>query len=290
MITANNANTTLLGRMRNDTAYADVDLVFEGGAVLTAHAVVLASTSDYFKETLTENWRANALESFEVVGKMGPRSSSRKVTLVLDYLYLGAADIPPSLASSVIVFANEIMVFSLVQKCVDILAKEDNLSVENALAFYFLSDRIHAVESKKSLGLSKMLQNLPLSLESGREENPDCLVQSCQHTDGDISLETNLPEDFQFGVASNLIEPLLPVVELFKISEAQSSLIDPFQVLLPEPLRRVLKFHLKGRTRSGGKRWKAPHPRLLDSVQAVKQQIPIPLSNEGGFPAFALLE
>ncbi|KAI8842700.1 hypothetical protein BJ741DRAFT_574446 [Chytriomyces cf. hyalinus JEL632] len=87
--------------------------------------------------------------------------------IVLDYLYLGDVEIPTSLASSVIVFANEVMVFSLVNICADILANGDNLSAENALSFYFL--RIQAIEKRKAFGLSKMLQNLPLSQESGRD-------------------------------------------------------------------------------------------------------------------------
>ncbi|KAI8827307.1 hypothetical protein BJ741DRAFT_714452 [Chytriomyces cf. hyalinus JEL632] len=172
----NKACRTLLRLIRNDTTHADVDLVFEGGAVLTAHAVVLASTSEYYKEALSAKWTANAFGSLEVADKKRPKSNTRKITtnvsvetdnIVLDFLYLGDVEVPPSLASNVIVFANEIMVFSPVQICGDIVAKEENLFVENALAFYFLCDRMHAISDRKSIGLRKLLQNLPLSLESG---------------------------------------------------------------------------------------------------------------------------
>ncbi|KAJ3243717.1 hypothetical protein HDU78_011855 [Chytriomyces hyalinus] len=195
METRNKESSSLLGLIRKDTAYADVDLVFKDGAVLTAHAVVLASTSDYYKEALSEKWTAKAVQVLEVAEdeadspvvhisekRQLPRESgSKKITLhypdvdaetakiVLDCMYLGDVEIPLSLASSVIVFANEIMVFSLVQKCAGILVEENNLSVENALAFYFLCDRIQVIENKKSIGLNKMLHDLPLSLESGRE-------------------------------------------------------------------------------------------------------------------------
>ncbi|KAJ3239181.1 hypothetical protein HDU78_003024 [Chytriomyces hyalinus] len=263
METTSTACSTLLGLIRKDTAYADVDLVFEGGAVLTAHAVVLASMSDYYKEALSEKWTANAFDSLEVIdveadsklshisNERPPRSNSRKITLnhpninaetakiVLDYLYLADADIPLSLASSVIVFADEIMVFSLVQKCADILVKEENLSMENAL----------------------------------KE------TSVCQDAQGDLALESNLPEDFQIEVARKMIKPLLPVVDLFKISAAHSSLMEPFQVLLSEYMQRMLVFHLKGTTRGGGSRWKAGHVRLMDSVHAIEQHLPVPLNS-----------
>ncbi|KAI8825372.1 hypothetical protein BJ741DRAFT_671670 [Chytriomyces cf. hyalinus JEL632] len=264
METRNKASSILLGRIRSDTAFADLELVFEGGAVLTAHAVVLASTSDYYKESLSEKWTANAFESLQVIddeadsklshiSNKRPRSNSRKIMLhhpdvdaetakiVLDYMYLGDVDIPPSLAFSVIVFANEIIVFSLVQKCTDILAKEEYLSVEYALAFYFLCDRIHAIEDKKSIGLGKMMQNLPSLLESVREVLAQMnardvetillfesfeplhrwriLIAWCKASlgsEGDLSLESVLPEEFQIGASSKLIEPLLPVVEFSK--------------------------------------------------------------------------
>ncbi|KAI8830780.1 hypothetical protein BJ741DRAFT_711841, partial [Chytriomyces cf. hyalinus JEL632] len=67
METSSTACSTLLGLIRNNTAFADVDLVFEGGAVLTAHAVVLASMSDYYKEALSAKWAVQAFERLEVV-------------------------------------------------------------------------------------------------------------------------------------------------------------------------------------------------------------------------------
>ncbi|KAJ3252691.1 hypothetical protein HDU77_005012 [Chytriomyces hyalinus] len=314
------ASSTLLGLIRNDATFADVDLVFEGGAVLTAHAVVLASTSDYYKEALSEKWTAKAVQVLEVAEdeadspvahiskkRQLPRESgSKKITLhypdvdaetakiVLDYMYLGDVDIPPSLASSVIVFANEIMVFSLVQKCADILVEENNLSVENALAFYFLCDRIQVIENKKSIGLNKMLLNLPLSLESGRnvlsqmsEGDIETMLlfesfeplhrwriviawcRACQDAEGDLALESYLPKEFHIEVARQMIEPLLPVVELFKISPENSCLMKPFQVLLSESMQRMLAFHLKGTTQSGGNRWKSDVPYQPDAPQNV---------------------
>ncbi|KAI8830805.1 hypothetical protein BJ741DRAFT_668314 [Chytriomyces cf. hyalinus JEL632] len=313
METRNKPSSTLLGQIRNDTTYADVGLVFEGGAVINAHAVVLAFTSDYYKEALSEKWTANAVKVLEMAEDAAD-TPQQKITLnhpniivetakiVLDYLYLGDVEVPASLASSVALFSNEIVVFSLVQKCADILAKEENLSVENALEFYCLCDRIQVIESKKSIGLKRMLQNLPLSLASGlealeqtRERDIETmllfesfeplhrwriLIAWCrvrQDTQGDISLESNLPENFQIEVAMKLIEPLLPVVELFKISAAHSSLVVPFQRLLPESVQRMLEFHLKGTTQSGGNQWKAAHKRLMDNLLAIKVHLPAPL-------------
>ncbi|KAJ3244071.1 hypothetical protein HDU77_010070 [Chytriomyces hyalinus] len=300
METRNKESSSLLGLIRNDTAFTDVDLIFEGGAVLSAHAVVLASTSDYCKEDLSAKWTANAFESLEVVDDEitlnHPEVNTETAKIVLDYLYLGDVEIAAPLASSVIVFANEILVFSLVQKCVDILVKGENLSVENALAFYFLCDRIQVIQNKKSIGLSKMLQDLLLSLKSGREVLAQMsgrdiqtmllfesfeplhrwriLIAWCKASldaEGDLTLESGLPENFQIEVASKMIEPLLPVVELFKISPANSSLMEPFQGLLPESMQHVLIFHLKGAARSGGKQWKATHKR---SLRAIKQPLP----------------
>ncbi|KAJ3252690.1 hypothetical protein HDU77_005011 [Chytriomyces hyalinus] len=330
METRNKASSTLLGLIRKDTAYADVHLVFKDGAVLTAHAVVLASTSDYYKEALSEKWTSKAVKVFEVVEdeedspeahiskkrQLSRKSSSKKITLnhpnvnmetakiVLDYMYLGDVEIPPSLASSVIVFANEIMVFGLVQKCADILVKGENLSVQNALAFYFLCDRIHAIEDRKSIGLGKMLLNLPLSLKSGRDVLSQMsgrdietmilfksfeplhrwriLIAWCKaslETEGDLALESGLPEDFQIEVASKLIEPLLPVVELFKLSAASSSLVVPFQALLSESMQSMLEFHLKGKTRSGGNQWATACKSPMDSLRAIQPNLPVCLKS-----------
>ncbi|KAJ3227492.1 hypothetical protein HDU81_006710 [Chytriomyces hyalinus] len=198
METPDKASCSLIQLIRDDTAYADVELVLKGGAVLTAHAVVLASTSDYYKEALSARWTdrgdSNTEETLETdeeetdpklvhITKKRRKSenpTSAKIRLnhptvdaeaakiVLDFLYLGDVEIPMSLASSVITFADEILVDKLVKKCVDHLVNGNNLSLENALAFYCLSERIRALEKKNSNALNKMLQDLPLSLQCGR--------------------------------------------------------------------------------------------------------------------------
>ncbi|KAJ3226874.1 hypothetical protein HDU81_007072 [Chytriomyces hyalinus] len=124
---SNEATTALLGLIRNDTSYADVELVFEGGAVLTAHAVVLASTNDYYKEALSAKWTQGresiAEENIHVVpdqtnstlahitedSRTSAKPTSRIIKLnhpdfdveigkiVLDFLYFGDVEIPPSL-------------------------------------------------------------------------------------------------------------------------------------------------------------------------------------------------
>ncbi|KAJ3246239.1 hypothetical protein HDU77_009022, partial [Chytriomyces hyalinus] len=199
MATPNRASSTLLERIRNDTEHADVELVFEDSVVLTAHANVLASASDYYKEALSAKWtngrESNTEESLEAVKdetdlelahiSKKRRTSSKptraKITLnhptidaeigkiVLDFLYLGDVEIPPLLISSVIAFADEILVASLVQKCVDHIVSENKLSPEHALECYLQFDRVHAIDNSKAYALTKMLENLPLSLESGRE-------------------------------------------------------------------------------------------------------------------------
>ncbi|KAJ3388389.1 hypothetical protein HDU80_011714, partial [Chytriomyces hyalinus] len=240
-----------------------------------------------------------------------PTVNAEAAKIVLDFLYLGDVEIPPSLASSVIAFADEILVFSLVQKCIKYLVKEKNLSPEHALEFYVLCERTQRIESRKSFALSTMLQNLPLSLECGRvalaqmsEREVEMLLlfeqfeplhrwriliawcRASQGTEADLSLESNLPEDFQIEVASKLIEPLLPVVELLKIPATHSNLLEPFMVLLPEFIRDMLAFHLKGTTRSGVNQWKSDvlllsstdkYQNLMDIMRAIKQYLPASL-------------
>ncbi|KAJ3233472.1 hypothetical protein HDU77_000669 [Chytriomyces hyalinus] len=317
METPSETSSTLPRRLRKDTENTDVDLVFEGGVVLAAHASVLALGSDYYKEALSEKWThaRDTNESYETgIGKGHSKSTGRKITLshpdvdvntakiVLDFLYLGDVEIPPSLISRVIAFADEILVVSLVQKCVDYVVNENKLSSEHALECYVQFDRVHAHVNSKSYALSKMLQNLPLSLECGRavleqmnEREVETLLlfelfepldrwriliawcKACQDTEGDLSLESKLADNFPIEAASELIKPLLPVVELFKIPDAHFSLLEPFQVLLPKLAQDLLAFHLKGKTRSGGNQWKATHQNLMEIMRAIKQYLPATL-------------
>ncbi|KAJ3383272.1 hypothetical protein HDU80_001291, partial [Chytriomyces hyalinus] len=328
METPKKVSSTLLERLRKDTEHADVDLAFEGGIVLTAHACVLALTSDYYKEALSTKWAhgREVKENLEAgIGKacwkVSPMSKERqastkspgsKITLnhpyvdantakiVLDFLYLGDVEIPPSLISSVIAFADEILVVSLVQKCVNYLVNENKLSLEYALECYAQFDRVNTHVNIKSYALSKMLQNLPLSLECGRvvlaqmnERDVERLLlfeqfepldrwriliawcRACQDTEGNLSLESKLADNFPIEAASKLIKPLLPGVELFKIPHAQFNLLEPFQLLLPESVWDMLEFHLKGTTRSGGNQWKARHQNLTEIMRAIKQHLPV---------------
>ncbi|KAI8825371.1 hypothetical protein BJ741DRAFT_58852 [Chytriomyces cf. hyalinus JEL632] len=41
-------------------------------------------------------------------------------------------------------------------------------------------------------------------------------------------------------------------------------------------MQRMLEFHLKGKTCSGGNKWKAP---LVDSLHAIQKNLPVPLSS-----------
>ncbi|KAJ3388387.1 hypothetical protein HDU80_011712, partial [Chytriomyces hyalinus] len=132
METHNHASCNLLRLIRQDTEHADVELVFQGGIVLTAHANVLASASDYYKEALSTKWthgteinenieaRNNEAgsTSTQVFKEAHPytKSTRSKITLhhpdidaetakfVLDFLYLGDVEIPPSIISTVIAF------------------------------------------------------------------------------------------------------------------------------------------------------------------------------------------
>ncbi|KAJ3244933.1 hypothetical protein HDU78_010305 [Chytriomyces hyalinus] len=340
---SNEATRALLVLIRNDTAYTDVELVFEGGVVLPAHAVVLASTNDYYKKALSAKWtqgRETAAEEnvqpvadvtdltlahFTKDGRALAKPTGRKLTLthpavraeigkiVLDFLYFGDAEIASSLIASVIAFADEILAANLVQKCIDYLAKENKLSAEHALEFYLLCDRIHGIEDRKSFALSKILQDLPLSLECGRkvlaqmnEREVETLLlfepfapidrwriliawcKACQGTEGDVALESNLADNFQIELASKLIEPLVPVVELLKIPASHSNLLEPFLALLPESVQAMLAFQLKGKTRSGENQWKSdvlllsqtdPRQNLMEIMRAIKQYLPVSFSS-----------
>ncbi|KAJ3237734.1 hypothetical protein HDU77_011606, partial [Chytriomyces hyalinus] len=264
METPNKASSILLERLRKDTENTDVDLVFEGGVVLTAHAAVLKSASDYYKEALSTKWAhgKDAKESVESgirnAGlkcacngrQLSAKSTGKKFTLnhpnirvetakiMLDFLYLGDVVIPPSLIPSVMGFADEILVVSLVQK-----------EVETLLLY----------EPVEPLDRWRILI---------------AWSKACQDAEGDLSLESKLPENFPIEVASKLIEPLLIVVELIKIPATNSNLLEPFQVLFPKLARDMLAFHLKGTTRSGGNQWKATHQNLMEIMRAIKPYLP----------------
>ncbi|KAI8845394.1 hypothetical protein BJ741DRAFT_146537 [Chytriomyces cf. hyalinus JEL632] len=100
-----------------------------------------------------------------------------------------------------------------------------------------------------------------------------------QDVQGDLSLESKLPENFPIEVASKLIELLLTVVELIKIPATNSNLLEPFKVLLPNYAQDRLAFHLKGTTRSGGNQWKASHQSIMEIIRAIKQYLPVYLQS-----------
>ncbi|KAJ3378664.1 hypothetical protein HDU80_002735, partial [Chytriomyces hyalinus] len=300
---------TLLERVRKDTEHADVDLVFEGGVVLTAHANILAAASDYYKEALSSKWAYRRETNMEEIleGKLTvthPNVDTETANVVLDYIYLGDVDVPLSLIYSVIAYADEILVPKLVQKWIDCIVNKNKLSPNNALECYLHFNRVHANDNSKSYALSKMLQNLPLSLEFGREVLAQMnekevemlllfepfeplhrwriLIAWCKayhDAQGDLSLESKLPENFPIEVASKLIEPLLIVVELIKIPATNFNLLEPFKALLPTYAQDMLAFHLKGTTRSGGNQWKATHQDLMEIMRAIKQYLPVDLQS-----------
>ncbi|KAJ3227493.1 hypothetical protein HDU81_006711 [Chytriomyces hyalinus] len=74
-----------------------------------------------------------------------------------------------------------------------------------------------------------------------------------------------------------MIEPLLPAVELFKIPVANSDLLEPFQVLLPNSVQDMLAFHLTRKMRSGGCQWKARHQNPMEIMRAIKPYLPVAL-------------
>ncbi|KAI8839205.1 hypothetical protein BJ741DRAFT_680199, partial [Chytriomyces cf. hyalinus JEL632] len=307
----NKALRTLLERVRKDTDHADVDLVFEGGAVLTTHANILAAASDYYKKALSAKWvhrrETNMDETLEDVTEESnatwathttkKRRRSAKLTLnhpnvdtetanvVLDFIYLGDVDVPLSHIYSVITYADEILLPKLVQKCIDCIVDENKLSPNYALECY-----------------QHFARNLPVSLEFGREELAQVnenvvetlllferfeplhrwriLIAWCKaYLQGDLSLESKLPENFPIEVASKLIELLLTAVELIKIPATNSNLLEPFKVLLPKYAQDRLAFHLKGTTRSGGNQWKASHQSIMEIMRAIKQYLPVYLQS-----------
>ncbi|KAJ3227494.1 hypothetical protein HDU81_006712 [Chytriomyces hyalinus] len=303
------ASRTLMQRIRNDTTHADVELVLKRGVVLTAHAVVLSSASDYYKGALSTKWthrsavnavkcpnaakdnmdlalalisrrrRTSATPTVTNITFNHPNVDSETAKIVLDFLYLGDVEIPPSLILSVIEFADEILVLNLVRK-------------------------IPALEKRKSYAVSKMMVDLRLSLQCGgkvlarlneREVEALLLFQQlaptdrwriliawckvCQNAEGDLSLESNLPPGFQIEAASKLIEPLLPLVELFKIP-ANSPLLEPFMVLLPKPVQDMPVFHMKGRMPSGRVQWNTTPQHSMDITHTIKDNLPVPSSSQ----------
>ncbi|KAJ3242736.1 hypothetical protein HDU77_010689 [Chytriomyces hyalinus] len=278
METPSETSSTLPRRLRKDTENTDVDLVFEGGVVLAAHASVLALGSDYYKEALSEKWThaRDTNESYETgIGKGHSKSTGRKITLshpdvdvntaniVLDFLYLGDVVIPPSLISSVIAFADEILVVSLVQKCIDCIVNENKLSV----------CRLHLLAQMNEREVETLLLYEPVE-PLDRWRILIAWSKACQDAEGDLSLESKLPENFPIEVASKLIEPLLIVVELIKIPATNFNLLEPFKVLLPNYAQDMLAFHLKGTTRSGGNQWKATHQNVMEIMRAIKPYLP----------------
>ncbi|KAI8823225.1 hypothetical protein BJ741DRAFT_655030 [Chytriomyces cf. hyalinus JEL632] len=205
-----------------------------------------------------------------------PSVDAETAKFVLDFLYLGDAEIPPSLIWSF--------------------------------------DRVRAHVNGKAYALNKMLQNLPVALEYGRgvlvqmnEEQVKTLLlfkpftplqrwriliawcRVCQDAEEDLSLESNLPPGFQIEEASKLIKPLLPVVELFKIPDAHFNLLEPFQVLLPESVRAVYEFHSKQTTQSGENQWTATHQNVIEIMRAIQPYLPVALQSQNAVTGPVLL-
>ncbi|KAJ3227490.1 hypothetical protein HDU81_006708 [Chytriomyces hyalinus] len=83
-----------------------------------------------------------------------------------------------------------------------------------------------------------------------------------------------------------MIEPLLPLVELFKIPAAHFNLVEPFKDLLPKMVQDMLTFQLKKKTRFGEAPWTSDvlllsqtdaNQRLMDIMRAIKPYLPASL-------------
>ncbi|KAI8844665.1 hypothetical protein BJ741DRAFT_216335 [Chytriomyces cf. hyalinus JEL632] len=241
-VTNDTAASLQLGVMlRADETFSDVRLVVgKEKTVLTAHAVVLASTSDYYKEALSPKWvqasEAGPIERIDTTdesakidggskrsdadskrsderAERSDRRTHRKflrtsqvaptqskptlnhpdvdvatVSLVVDYMYTGTAQIPPSLIFSVITFADEILVPGLVTKCAQALVDGRFITSENALEFYVLCEDIQSLRKYRSFALDVVLEDIFPSLESGREflvqMDKEEVRQRIQHLDG----------------------------------------------------------------------------------------------------------
>ncbi|KAJ3235855.1 hypothetical protein HDU78_004943 [Chytriomyces hyalinus] len=329
-VTNDTAASLMLGVMlRADETFSDVRLVVgKEKTVLTAHAVVLASTAEYYKEALSPKWaqasEAEPIgridttdESAEIGGdskrsdedskrsderaKRSDRRTNRKflrtsqvaptqskptlshpdvdvatVNLVLDYMYTGIAKIPRSLIFSVIAFADEILVPGLVENCAKVLVDGKFITSENALEFYVLCEEIQILQKYRSFALDVVLEDLFPSLESGREflvqmdkdeiemlllfdhfsplDRWMILIAWCKaHLSSEIELDifANYPDEISDDLASELIEPLLPAVDLFKMDAEGLKYVGYYQEWLPEVLQNLLEFRRYGTTTIG---------------------------------------
>ena len=77
---------TSFGSLRENTAFADVTLVCEGGQQIEAHKFVLASSSPFFKQLFSQNKHSHPL-----VFMRGVKSDD--LDAIVDFLYLGEANI-----------------------------------------------------------------------------------------------------------------------------------------------------------------------------------------------------
>ncbi|KAJ3223712.1 hypothetical protein HDU81_009027 [Chytriomyces hyalinus] len=185
--------------------------------------------------------------------------------------------IPPSLIFSVIRFADEILVPGLV-----------------------------CLRKYRSFALDVVLEDLYPALESGREflvqmgndevemlllldhfsplDRWKILIAWCKsQLSSDISLDrlADYPDEISDDVACELIESLLPAVDLFKMETEDLKYVGCYGIWLPEVVQDLLLFRTRGTTASGVNEWKPEQRRCItnqevkDILAAVKCLLPL---------------
>ncbi|KAJ3233467.1 hypothetical protein HDU81_002267 [Chytriomyces hyalinus] len=300
-ITSDTPASLLLGVLRADETFSDVQLVFAEEKVLTAHAVVLASTSTNRKFLRTS--QVATTQSKAILNHHHVDFATANV--VLDYMYTDTALIPPSLIFSVITFADEILVSGLVDKCAEFLVNGKIITSENALEFYVLCEKIQILRKYRSFALDVVLEDLYPALESGREflvqmdkdevemlllfdhfsplDPWKILIAWCKsHLSSDISLDrlADLPDASLHESAIKLIEPVLPAVDLFKMGTEDLKYVAFYCFWLPEVVQDLLLFRTRATTPSGVNEWKPEHQTCITDQEvknilaAVKCHLP----------------
>ena len=96
-------------RLRNDNDFTDVTLACEDGQQMDAHKVILAASSPIFEEILQKSKHPHPmiyLRGFQ----------SKHIASILDFLYLGEANVFQVDLDSFLAFAEEIKLIGLTQK------------------------------------------------------------------------------------------------------------------------------------------------------------------------------
>ena len=113
------------GNLRESTDFADVTLACEDGHQIEAHKIILAASSPFFDKVLQRNKHPHPLIYLRDF-------KSEDLMAILDFLYLGEANVFQENLDSFLAIAKELKLKGLTgQNTSDLIQEKENLQIQN---------------------------------------------------------------------------------------------------------------------------------------------------------------